>query len=125
MRKYLLGIALCFALVGCSAKQKIYDGAHKVQQLAISSRDLAVEITELSTQPEVVVLADQIMAKQEEIHTVAEDVRRKYDDAIEKGIAVLGSMLPEDVDHGRMAAQLLLLDDTCYWNRLSRSCGDD
>ena len=75
MRKYLLGIALCFALVGCSAKQKIYDGAHKVQQLAISSRDLAVEITEISTQPEVVVLADQIITKQEEIHTVAEDVK--------------------------------------------------
>lgn len=75
MNLKILGVLLCFVLVGCSAKQRIYDGATKVNQLASSSRDSATEIIEISNQPEVVAIAGEIVSDQEEILKVSEAIK--------------------------------------------------
>ena len=75
MIKFSVLAFFCVALMGCSAKQKIYDTANHVSTKANSSVRSATEIVEISTQPVVVSLAESIVADQEDILEATEIIK--------------------------------------------------
>lgn len=74
MNKLILGI-LCIAMMGCSAKQKIYDTAERVRTTAQGIEAVAINIAEITTNPEVVPLAESIVKDAQSIQVSAEVVK--------------------------------------------------